>query len=243
MKAIILAAGRGSRMKSLTLDNPKCLVKFQGRSLLDWQLEAIRKSGIREIALVTGYKNQMFKKYKLKEFHNNSWKISQMFFSLSKAAKWLETDRCLISYSDIIYEKSAITELIKSTADISISYDENWESLWKRRFQDPLDDAETFNFNNENYLTEIGEKTKNINEINGQYMGLILTSPLGWKNIQDVTKNLSKNQILNLDMTALFRLFLIEKKYKIRVIPYKGKWGEIDHESDLILYEKLLRFS
>ena len=56
MRAIILAAGRGSRMKKLTEMHPKCLIKFKGKSLLDWQIEAIKKVGIENIALVTGTK-------------------------------------------------------------------------------------------------------------------------------------------------------------------------------------------
>ena len=53
MKAIILAAGRGSRMKLLTDEIPKCLVKLRGKSLLDWQLSALRAAGITDIALVS----------------------------------------------------------------------------------------------------------------------------------------------------------------------------------------------
>ena len=43
MKIIILAAGRGSRMKNITKDQPKCLVEFQGKPLLEWQLDAIQR--------------------------------------------------------------------------------------------------------------------------------------------------------------------------------------------------------
>ena len=53
MKDIILAAGRGSRMKNLTADRPKCLVELRGKALLDWQLEALRAAGVTEIAIVT----------------------------------------------------------------------------------------------------------------------------------------------------------------------------------------------
>ena len=45
MKAIILAAGRGSRMNELTYDKPKCLIEINGKTLLDWQLEAIKSVG------------------------------------------------------------------------------------------------------------------------------------------------------------------------------------------------------
>ncbi|MFZ9450262.1 MAG: NTP transferase domain-containing protein, partial [Alphaproteobacteria bacterium] len=59
MRAIILAAGRGSRMRQLTDERPKCLVPLRGRPLLEWQLEALRGAGIREIGIVTGYRREM----------------------------------------------------------------------------------------------------------------------------------------------------------------------------------------
>jgi len=59
MKAIILAAGRGSRMKKLTSNQPKCLTNLNGKPILDWQLEAFKKSGITEVAIVTGYRRNL----------------------------------------------------------------------------------------------------------------------------------------------------------------------------------------
>jgi len=56
MKAIILAAGRGSRMKNLTDERPKCLVELRGNPLLDWQLAALLEAGIDRIAIDTGYR-------------------------------------------------------------------------------------------------------------------------------------------------------------------------------------------
>ncbi len=55
MKAIILAAGRGSRLLSLTDDRPKCLVELYGKPLLDWQIKALRDAGIQDITVVRGY--------------------------------------------------------------------------------------------------------------------------------------------------------------------------------------------
>ena len=58
MKAIILAAGLGSRMKNLTENHPKCLVKVKGRTLLNWQLDALGTAGISQIGVVTGYRRE-----------------------------------------------------------------------------------------------------------------------------------------------------------------------------------------
>ena len=53
--AIILAAGRGSRMRELTDTKPKCLLELAGRPLLHWQLDALRDAGVERIVLVRGY--------------------------------------------------------------------------------------------------------------------------------------------------------------------------------------------
>ena len=73
MKAIILAAGRGSRMKNLTERNPKCLVELHGKSLLDRQLDALNMANIEDIAIVTGYRREMLIRSGLREFHNPRW--------------------------------------------------------------------------------------------------------------------------------------------------------------------------
>ena len=80
MKAIILAAGRGSRMKNLTDDKPKYLVKLHQKLLLERQLESLCKSGINKIAIVTGYKHKMLSTYNLAKFQNicNSIPLKEM---------------------------------------------------------------------------------------------------------------------------------------------------------------------
>ena len=55
MKAIILSAGQGSRLGPLTHDRPKCLIEFNGRSLLDRQLDALAANGVDEAVVVTGF--------------------------------------------------------------------------------------------------------------------------------------------------------------------------------------------
>ncbi|HEY0446057.1 MAG TPA: phosphocholine cytidylyltransferase family protein [Allosphingosinicella sp.] len=58
-KAIILSAGKGSRLLPLTADRPKCLIDLNGKSLLEWQLDALRAGGIAEIVVVTGFRDEM----------------------------------------------------------------------------------------------------------------------------------------------------------------------------------------
>ena len=105
MKGIILAAGRGSRLKKLTDTQPKCLLKIGNRSLLSYQVDAFLIANIRHIAIVTGY---LFKKINHPSittyFHNPMWERTNMVYSLTVAKSWLENETCFISYSDIFYQ-------------------------------------------------------------------------------------------------------------------------------------------
>ena len=114
MRAIILAAGRGTRMKHLSDDRPKCLLELHGKTLLNRQLEALRESDINDISIVTGYKREMLSGYGLKEFHNPRWAETNMVSSLVCASKWLKDESCIVTYSDIFYSSEAIKLLIKS---------------------------------------------------------------------------------------------------------------------------------
>ena len=55
LHSIVLAAGRGSRMDNLTRDKPKCMVELAGKTLLEWQINAMMVSGVENILVVTGY--------------------------------------------------------------------------------------------------------------------------------------------------------------------------------------------
>ena len=234
MKAIILAAGRGSRMGDLSCKLPKCMTVLFNKQLIEWQFLSLNHKAISEIAIVTGYLKNKFK-YKKKYFVNNNWENSNMVSSLLTANDWLRNDTCIISYSDIIYEKKIIDQLVKSKGDIVITYDPNWLSLWKLRFEDPLIDAENFSIKN-GILKNIGGKSKKLSSIKGQYMGLMKFSKAGWNKIESFLNKLKKNEIDKIDMTQLFKKLLMQD-FIINCIAIDGKWLEVDTKSDLINYQ------
>ena len=236
MKGIILAAGRGSRMGRLTDAKPKGFLEVQGRSLINRQIEAFNLAGINEVAVVTGYKGSMFRELPVQIFHNHEWATSNMFHSLCMAKTWLGMYECIISYSDIFYKSSAIEALTQCGDDIALTYDTNWHALWSQRFENPLDDAETFKLDTESNLTEIGEQPEKILEICGQYMGLFKISPAGWKVVEQYNSKLEHSIVLNSHMTDVFRYIIQNDLIKIRGIPYSETWGEVDSEQDLKLY-------
>lgn len=59
MKAIILSAGQGSRLGHMTDDRPKCLIEFNGRTLLDRQLDTLAANGVEEAVVVTGFHDEL----------------------------------------------------------------------------------------------------------------------------------------------------------------------------------------
>lgn len=237
MKAIILAAGRGSRMRHLTDTRPKCLVEFRGRALLDRQINALRTAGIQDIGIVTGYLREMVAGRADREFHNPRWADTNMVTSLSYAKDWLCQGPCIVSYSDIFYEPEAVSLLMGSQADLAITYDPNWLDIWQRRFADPLSDAETFRLNIDGTLAEIGNKPDTVQDVQGQYMGLLRFSPAGWAEVARIREGVAATVRDKMHMTGTLQAVIKAKRVAVNVIMYQGRWGEVDNENDLSIYE------
>lgn len=240
MKGIILAAGRGSRMGNKTDNQPKCLTMLGGKSLLQYQLDALRGAGIEEIGIVRGYLAEEIHEENVVYFQNSRWNETNMVMSLCCAKEWLEKDECIISYADIVYLADTILGLKNDNNDISITYSTKWLELWQARFEDPLMDAETFKIDKDNKLLEIGNKANSIDEIKGQYMGLLKFTPKGWGCVQDLLRKLSQEKVDKMDMTTLLRN-LINTNVEISTVPINGVWLEVDSREDLELYQTRIR--
>ena len=237
MKGIILAAGRGSRMGERTKELPKGMTQLYGKTLIEHQMEKMKEAGLNSIAVVRGYKAEKIDFAGLEFFDNLRWNESNMVRSLTCAADALASETCIISYSDIYYHAEAISLLMNCEADIAITYNTNWYSLWSERFENPLDDAETFEIDEHHIVREIGKRAKDLSQIQGQYMGLLRFTPAGWKKIKAYLDQVGDQAVDKLDMTSLLSA-LIEQGIEIVGIPYDGVWLEIDSESDLKLYEE-----
>ena len=239
MNFLILAAGSGKRLMPLTNDKPKCLVELNKKSLLNWQLEILEKIKSVSLNIVVGYKYQQIANLRDKRinkiFNNKDYKNTNMVKSLLQA-KELFNECLIISYSDIVYSENVILKLLNSNFDNAIIIDVDWYKLWKKRFKNPLDDAETLIFDSYNNLLDIGRKTKNYNDIMGQYIGLMKFN----KSTLEFILNLSRTKpIDNLFMTDLIQI-LIKNNINIKVLPIKRGWLEIDSVNDLEIYEKEL---
>ena len=240
MRGIILAAGRGSRMGQLTDDKPKCLTEIAGHTLLSLQRAALRDAGVEHVGIVAGYRREMLTDHGLELLLNERWAESNMVVSLTCASSWLRTSPCLVSYADIFYSAAIARRLVENADDIAVTFDPAWNELWSGRFEDPLSDAETFKISNDGWITEIGRKPTAIEEIQGQYMGLLRFTPQGWKETEDYLATLPTDSVDRLDMTTLL-MRLIESGIRIRGVAIAGDWGEVDSGSDLAFYEAKIR--
>ena len=80
---------------------------------------------------------------------------------------------------------------------------EKWKKIWKKRFKDPITDAETFDYDRNFFLKEIGKKPQNLKQIKGQYMGIIGVSHIGWKKIKFFIEYCLHNSIIFENPTKL----------------------------------------
>ncbi|MCV0400930.1 MAG: phosphocholine cytidylyltransferase family protein [Nitrosopumilus sp.] len=252
MKAIILAAGEGKRLRPLTNDKPKCMVKVLGKSLLEWQLITFRKCKIDDISVVRGYKKDEIKFPEIKYYFNEKFESTNMIETLFCAENEFN-EPIIISYGDIIYEKKVLEKLMDDPNEFAIIIDKNWENYWKMRFENPLDDAESLKINDEGNIIEIGQKTNNIKDIQGQYIGLIKVQGKGLEIIKSFYKK-SKNESIKTGKNPLneklsfensfmtdFLQGLIKEQQKLKPIYIKNGWLEVDSIKDYKLYEKMTK--
>jgi choline kinase len=122
-------------------------------------------------------------------------------------------------------------------ASLAITYDPNWLELWTQRFGDPLLDAETFRLTTENTLAEIGNKPKSVDEVQGQYMGLLRFTPNGWAEVLRIRSSLTSEQCDKMHMTGTLQKVINAGRVAITAVPYTGEWGEVDFADDLDAYK------
>ena len=241
MRAVILAAGRGSRLGHLGGDRPKCLVEFAGKPLIERQIAALRRGGMDEIGVVRGYRAEMIDFPGLTYFANERWAETNMVMSLAAAAPWLHVGPVIVSYGDIFYRSELVRGLAGAPGPLVITYDRAWRRLWARRFANPLADAETFRINDAGQLLEIGGKTARIEDIEGQYMGLFKFTPPAWRAVEALLATLDAPIRNRLDVTGLLCRLLAGKELPIGTFGTDGQWGEIDNPEDVALYQDMVR--
>jgi phosphoenolpyruvate phosphomutase len=124
MKAIILAAGIGSRLMPETHDYPKALLKLDGKAILDIELENLTANGINDIIIVTGHKHETIERYVTAQYpHLNITFVMNRRFAATNYiySLWLTrdliNDAVVIMHGDIVFESSLLGLLLDSPSD------------------------------------------------------------------------------------------------------------------------------
>ena len=236
MKIIVLAAGKGTRLRPLTDNVPKCMVPLKGKPLIDYQLDLFKSKSISDITIVGGYLIDKLKSKNVNLITNKAYATTNMVHSLFCAEKELNDD-IIISYGDIVYRDKVLQKLIESNENISVVVDENWKEYWQARMDDPLTDAETLKIKDGNII-ELGKKPYSYNDIEGQYIGLIKFSKEIVKKIIPFYNGLDKNidydgnNFNNMYMTTFLSL-LGENISPLKPIFINNGWVEVDCPEDL----------
>lgn len=129
MKAIILAAGLGTRLKDLTKDLPKCLIKLNNKTLLENQIKILKKEGVKDILVVIGNEGACWNKENqesVKKITNNIIKNykntkTNNSYSLRLALEKIEEDDLLIIDGDLIILPSLLKKVINTKKSLIIS--------------------------------------------------------------------------------------------------------------------------
>ena len=125
MKAVILAAGMASRLRPLTNNTPKCLLKVGERSLLQRSIDALVENGVREFVFVTGYLHEMIEEFVGKQYpdlkctyiYNNVYESTNNIYSLWLARPEAENEEILLLDSDLLYDPLIVGRVLASPAD------------------------------------------------------------------------------------------------------------------------------
>jgi len=242
-RAIILAAGQGTRLRPLTEERPKCLVELLGRSLLERQLEVLASRGIDDVVVVAGYRAERIEALGVPVVRNPDFASTNMVATLFCAADRLVGDAdVLVAYGDLVYEARVIDALLECRAPVALAVDTQWRRYWELRFADPLSDAETLRLDSRGRVLELGRKPSGYHEIQGQYMGLIQFRADHAVRLSEVYARMDRRvpydgqDFANMFMTS-FLQHLIDLGWLVQSVPSRNGWLEVDSVSDLERYE------
>jgi len=247
MKAIILAAGEGSRMGKLTKNIPKPLVLVNGKSIIERQLSILKQNKILDVIIVTGSHNEKFNFKNVVYVNDLDYKKHDTLSSLITARDYMN-DEIIITYADQIFDEKIMESVINFKGDIGIAVDLDWEKNYVNRDQHPKSEAENILING----NEILEIRKNISECKenekiGECPGLVKFSRKASKVFLDKYSELeishqgkfhnapSLEKALISDMIQE----LIDSKINVEPIYVSGKWCEIDTPQDLEIARKM----
>ncbi len=248
MKAIILAAGQGSRLKKYTENLPKGMLLFDGKTLIERQIALYRRCGIDHIIVVRGYAAEQIQYDGVTYYDNDAYLCTNMVESLFCAKSEFDDDM-IISYSDILFSDNLLKGMMEATDDFVCAVDDNWKVYWKKRYGKIDFDTESMKINEQNHILSLGMNNPKLEEIDARYIGLLKFSEKGlqilrnlweqdYESYQDRPWQQSGKTINQAYMTDLLQA-LIKAGHPVKAKRFRNGWIEFDTNED---YEKQLQW-
>ncbi len=230
-RAIILAAGRGTRMASYSNTSPKSLLEFKGESLLCRQLRSFSEAGVEEFVIVGGYMFDLMEEFVSKSPHNITllynpfYAVTNSIGSLWFAREYLD-ENVYITNADTFFDK-----------DIFLSLDNNFSNYVFGVDKSKKNDADYRVVLSEDEVLDMG---KDISERDtmAEYIGIALIRNAENHLFRDLLGKVVSNGNYNLWWEDLF-LELMAKGESISYIDVTGSlWFEIDEIKDFRKYQR-----
>jgi choline kinase len=232
MRAIIIAAGRGSRLGKITDNIPKPLVEVNGESILGRQISLFNQLGINDIVVITGYKREKIIFKDINYVVNDLYSTTEQLFSLMKARSFFSGD-LIVCYGDIIYDQEILNQMISKKGDLVLAVDQNWKQSYAMRPDNPAIFSDFVNIKNNKinkFFTNLEQESFDNDHV-VEFIGMMKLSSNGTKafltQYLEIEKVTEKLKIIGF-LEKLRRSGVNMSTYFV-----EHKWCEIDTPQDL----------
>ena len=244
MRAIIIAAGLGKRLRPLTDSMPKCMLKIGGKSIIQHQVDTLRSAGIDEITIIKGYCQEKvsLEGHNPTYFLNKDYENNNILESLFYAEEAIN-DEVIILYSDIIFNKTVVDRLLESHNEISIVVDVDWKKNYVDRHDHPLEEAEGVMFDENYHVQQIGKIVEEGKaEVSGEFIGMLKLRGQGsevFKNFYHNSRERYKEkpfqraQSIKVAYITDMLQELADNSISVFCVTIHSGWREIDTAEDL----------
>jgi len=223
MKAIIFTAGMGKRIRPLTKNIPKGLLKIKNKTILEYQIESLNNLGIKDIVLVIGHGSQKVRELfgqNIKYIFNPNYRIQNNISSQWVAKEEIIRKDCLCMHGDIIFHKKILEDILNHEGDIDLAVKEK-------------DKKDMIRVRVENGLITQITKPIPFDETYGNFIGIAKYSAGITKELIEATERYILEGKTNVFFTEPINE-LIKKGVKVYPVPIKNlPWFEVDDKKDL----------
>lgn len=176
-KAIIIAAGLGTRLRPHTEEIPKILVPVGEKPILDHQRQALSGAGVEEFVIVNGYQAEKLRPEGFRIYTNTDYENNQILESLFFAEEEIKGE-VIITYGDLVYRSNIIEAVLKGQGHIRAVVDLDWAQTYDGRDQNPFTDAELVT-GTPDRITAIGKNIADAGNCRAEFTGILYLDEAG----------------------------------------------------------------